>query len=386
MSKAKKIVLKDGTVRYRIVTDAGRDPVTGKRRQITQTFDRKKDAGAELARISHQRATGTYVAPSKLTVAQMIDGYLTSATFEREAATKRNYECALVVPRERLGDRLAQSVTREDIEALRDFMLSEGRKRGDKRGPGLSSRSVRNTLGRLSAAFEQAVDDGKITRNPCHRVRLPKLVTGEKNTWSEDEARQFLAAASRDRLHVAWRLALYGARREEICGARWADFDLAARTWTVSMVRVLVGTEIHEKEPKTPRSARTLPLDDDLVAALTALRKRQAAEALAAGPAYSASGYVIADELGEPVRPDWLSFEFGRVVRRAGARRLTIHECRHTAISLMEKAGVPISIISAWAGHGTPEFTYRVYSHARQDDLVAGRDTLGRIYGAGEAM
>jgi integrase len=385
VSKPKKIVLKDGTVRYRIVTDAGRDPVTRKRRQLTQTFDKKKDADAELARISHQRATGTYVAPSKLTVAQMIDGYLASAAFEREAATKRNYECALVVPRERLGDRLAQSVTREDIEALRDFMLSEGRKRGDKRGPGLSSRSVRNTIGRLSAAFEQAVDDGKLTKNPCNRVRLPKLVKKEKNTWSGDEARQFLAVASRNRLHVAWRLALYGARREEICGARWEDIDLAARTWTISVVRVLVGTEIIEKEPKTPRSARTLPLDDGLVAALTALRTRQKAEALAAGPAYSASGYVVVDELGAPIRPDWLSFEFGRVVRRAGVRRITIHECRHTAISLMEKAGVPPSIISAWAGHGSPAFTYREYVHAG-DDLTAGRDALSGIYSAGEAM
>jgi len=33
-------------------------------------------------------------------------------------------------------------------------------------------------------------------------------------------ARQFLAEASADRLHVAWRMALYGMRREEVCGLR----------------------------------------------------------------------------------------------------------------------------------------------------------------------
>jgi hypothetical protein len=41
-----------------------------------------------------------------------------------------------------------------------------------------------------------------------------------------------------------------------------------------------------------------LPLDDDLVSALTALRRRQAAERLAAGEAYIDSGYVLTDELG----------------------------------------------------------------------------------------
>ena len=56
---------------------------------------------------------------------------------------------------------------------------------------------------------------------------------------------------------------------------------------TVNIVRVVVDGKVVVKEaPKSERSARTLPLDDALVAALTALHKRQAAEKLAAGPAY----------------------------------------------------------------------------------------------------
>jgi integrase len=46
----------------------------------------------------------------------------------------------------------------------------------------------------------------------------------------------------------------------------------------------------------------------------------------------------------------------------------------------MEQAGVPISVVSRWAGHATPEFTYRVYVHATDDDLAAGRDALSRVY------
>jgi integrase len=146
--------------------------------------------------------------------------------------------------------------------------------------------SVRLTLSRLSAAFNQALDDGKVTRNPCARVRLPKMAASKKSSWSKDEARQFLTEAAGDRLHAAWLMALYGGRREEICGARWEqDIDLQARTWTVSDVRVLVDSKVIVKDaPKSERGARTLPLPEDLAAALTALHKRQAAEKLAAGP------------------------------------------------------------------------------------------------------
>ncbi|HWG60271.1 MAG TPA: site-specific integrase [Streptosporangiaceae bacterium] len=386
MSKPKKVTLASGGVRWRIVVDAGRDAATGKRRQLTRTYDRKKDADAELARVQHERNRGIYVMPSTLTLDAMLDGFLKSACFEREEATRSNYVHALRPARERLGGRLVQSIEREDIEALRDFMLTAGRKRGGTPGTGLGARSVRLTLSRLSAAFEAAVDDGKVIRNPCRKVRLPKMARKGKVTWSEDEVGAFLASAAADRLHAAWRMALYGLRREEICGLRWSGIDLQARTLTIATVRVMVDGRVVTKDaPKSERSARTLPLDDDLAAALTALRKAQAAEKLAAGPAYGPGEYVACDEAGEAVSPEWLSDEFERLVKGAGVPRLTLHGCRHTGLSLMEKNGVPISVISLWAGHASPEFTYRVYVHANAGDLTAARDALSRLYKVSEA-
>jgi integrase len=244
---------------------------------------------------------------------------------------------------------------------------------------------VRLTISRLSAAFNQALDDGKVTRNPCARVRLPRMAASTRTSWSEDEARQFLAVAAGDRLHAAWLMALYGGRREEICGARWdRDIDLEAGTWTVSVVRVVVDGKVIVKDaPKSERGARTLPLPGDLAAALTALHRRQAGEKLAAGPAYRDSGYVVVDEVGEPVSPEWFSDQFGRVAARAGVRRITLHETRHTASSLMEKAGVPDSIRGAWCGH-TPEVNRSTYVHALPGDLAVARDALAGIYGGAE--
>jgi len=58
------------------------------------------------------------------------------------------------------------------------------------------------------------------------------------------------------------------------------------------------------------------------VAALKALKARQAAERLAAGEAYERTGYVAADELGRPVHPEWYTGEFHRVSDRANVRRI----------------------------------------------------------------
>jgi integrase len=384
-----KITLKDGAIRYRLVVDIGRDE-NGKRKQLTRTFDTQREAREELSRVRHETNLGTYVKPSKETVNRYLDGYLKGATRGRRASTKRNYQDALRPVRERLGTRPLQSITKADIEDLMDWMLTAGRKRGGKPGTGLSGRSARLTLGRLTAALEMAVLEGKLVRNVAKLVTPADHTPKERETWNKAEVRKFLTKASRDRLRAAWRLSLYGLRRGEVLGLRWSDIDLKAKTLTVNQSRVLVEYKVRIEEPKSRNGKRTLPLDDELVQALTALRKRQMEESAAAGTAYqsglavldwySGGEYVVTDEVGTPVHPEWYSDEFGRLLKRAGLRRITLHDSRHTTLTLMEHACVPISIISKWAGHYDSAFTQKTYVHASDDDLKQGRQALARIH------
>jgi integrase len=384
-----KVVLKDGKTRYRLVVDAGRDE-NGKRKQVTRTFDTHREAREELSRVRHETNLGSYVRPSKETMNAYLDGYLKGATRGRRASTKRNYEDAFRPVRERLGTRPLQSIAKADVEDLIDWMLTSGRRRGGKPGTGLSGRTARLTLGRLTAALETAVLEGKLVRNVARLVTPPEHVQRERETWSQAEVRKFIAKASKDRLHAAWRLSLYGLRRGEVLGLRWSDIDLRARTLTVRQARVLVEYRVLIEEPKSRNGRRTLPLDDELVAALTALRKVQARESEDAGTLYRAGlsaldwyqggEYVITDELGMPVHPEWYSDEFGRLLRRAGLRRITLHDSRHTTLTLMEHAGVPISIISKWAGHYDSAFTQKTYVHASDEDLQRGRTALAKIH------
>jgi integrase len=386
----RKIELKDGTVRYRLVVDIGCDE-NGKRQQITRTFDKFKEARTELSTIRHEMSQGTYVKPSEITLDEYLDEYLTGATRGRRESTKACYRYAFLPVRDRLGQRKLQSITKADIEALVDWMLASGRRRAGQPGTALGPRSVRMTLGRLKAAFQMAVDEGMLVRNVVRLVEPPDYQPQERGTWSETEVRTFLRAASKDRLHAAWRLSLYGLRRGEVLGLRWSDIDLKAKTLTVSQSRGLVDCKVRVEPPKTRNGKRSLPLDDAAVSALKRLRKQQASESETAGPAYRAGlneldwytpgdEYIVTDELGLPLYPEFYSDEFARLIRRAGLPKIGLHDSRHTTLSLMEKAGVPISIVSKWAGHYDSAFTMKTYVHASEDDLERGRQALAKIH------
>src|SRR5262249_33966509 len=160
----RKITLADGAVRYRLVVDIGRDE-KGRRKQLTRTFDRLKDARAELSRIRHQTPEGTYVQPSKITVSQYLDEYLVGATRNRRASTKANYRDALKPVQARLGDQPLQSITKADIEQLVDWMLTAGRKRSGKPGTGLGAPARRLPRGMHQATVRRGVRGGERVRH-----------------------------------------------------------------------------------------------------------------------------------------------------------------------------------------------------------------------------
>jgi integrase len=261
-----------GGPRWRFTLNLGPDPVTGNRRQRVYTYDDPKEAERERDRMCGQLVEGRYTDRNNKTVNDGCDAYLASACYGLAEATKVSYAKALLPVRDRLGRRKLQSITKADIEALRDWMETEGRRRGGTPGTELGPRSVVLTLGRLKAALTMAVQEGWLARSPAEHVRMPRAAKAERPTWSMDELRAFAKVAAEDRLAACWRLSVLGMRRGEVVGLRWSDVDLSARTVTIGHARVLVDGKVDEKGPKSERGFRTLPLpDEDTAAALTAL-------------------------------------------------------------------------------------------------------------------
>lgn len=368
------------TIRYRFKVDVGQDPATGKRKQHTETHDRRKDAQAALAKILHEVNRRTFTVPAKTTVAENLTEWLRSATRGREAATARNYEDALRPVIERYGAKPLQKLTTTDVENLVDWMLTCGRKRGGTPGTGLSPRTVQLTLSRLRSALTDAVHRHVVEWNVAAPVKCPTQVKTQREPWTEPEVRAFLSSLIGQRLHAVMLLALLGLRPAEVCGLRWPDIDLDAGTLNVVTTRTLVmtdqGMQVVEKAPKTKSGRRSLPLPQQVIAALRAFKAVQAAEQLAAGPAYVPSGYVLVNELGAPWKTDQLRRAAHRLMAEAGTRKVRLYDARHACLTYLATNGVPAAIVSAWAGHSDLSMAQRVYVHPSAKDLEQGRDAL----------
>jgi integrase len=73
---------------------------------------------------------------------------------------------------------------------------------------------------------------------------------------------------------------------------------------------------------------------------------------------------------GGPVRlGNWRNRFWRSAVAKAGIKQgFTIHDCRHTAISLWIAAGTNIKQVSTYAGHESVAFTLDRYGHLYADD------------------
>lgn len=366
----RKVTLKDGSTRYRVVVDVGTRP-DGRRDQRTSTHRTLKEARVRLSETRVAVGQGTYVRPGRETLDAHLDSWLESKRLDgKRPATLRGYADALRPVRTRFGVKPLQELAADDIDSVKAAMIDGSARRIGVKGKPLSARSVNFMLGTLQQALDQAVKRRKVLVNVA---ALVDRVTGSPRpgaAWTVLESSTFKASASQDRLHAAWLLTCYGLRRVEVLGLRWGrDVDLAGGTVTVRTSRTAVAGKVVEGPPKTARGTRTLPLDPALSAALRAFRTRQSQERLMAGPAYDgSSGLVVVDELGRPPRPEWYSDEFRRLARRAHVPGIRLHDARHTSVTIMRSLGVPDHVVAAWHGHDESVMA-RVYTHTFLDEM-----------------
>lgn len=95
------------------------------------------------------------------------------------------------------------------------------------------------------------------------------------------------------------------------------------------------------------------------MAALSALRQAQADYASANG--IQPRRYVFPGPGGGPLRPDYLTAIFGRLVTAAGLPPVRLHDLRHGAATLMMLEGTELKVIADQLGHSSVVLTADTY-------------------------
>ena len=235
----RKIKLKDGRTRYRIVMDVGVDD-DGNRRQVSSTWDTIEEARDEMARIRVEKKAGSYVHKRDITVATYIELWIENQ-HQVKRKTRLGYANALKPVVEVFGSRPLQQLTKQEVSRLVATMLSTGGRKGEGRSP----RTVELMLTLLRAALSEAVKDKLLANNVAASVKSPKSETPPVGqAWTPEQVRTFLNQMADDRYGAAWRLSLYGLRRGEVLGLMWQDVDLDRGEVEVRQARVVAGGKV----------------------------------------------------------------------------------------------------------------------------------------------
>ncbi|MFI6797603.1 tyrosine-type recombinase/integrase [Streptosporangium canum] len=231
------------------------------------------------------------------------------------------------------------------------------------------------TVTYVHSILEHAVREDDLPRN----VKTPAARPRRFQPFTASETWQFLQAASGDRLHALYELALRtGLRKGELLGLHWQDLDLD--TGTASIHRSLQRTRtqgLTTLHTKTRASERRIALPTECVHSLKTHRERQQEERRGAGTARSGSGLVFTTPTGGPLDPANLTRRFGRLLHQAGLRRIRFHDLRHSTATLLLEQGVDLVVIKELLGHAHIGVTAGVYAHVRLRLKRQAIDSLG---------
>jgi integrase len=275
-----------------------------------------------------------------------------------KASTRASYTTHLrlfLVPH--LGHLRLEELRGEDIEAAYRS-IRQSRRVGPAR--------IQRVHATLRKALNDAVRRYKyVDFNPAQLVELESVPAPKAKYWNSKQAGAFLGAIVDERLYALFYLVVTrGLRRGEIVALRWADLDLDDGLLEVCRSTVQIGYATEDGTPKSDASNRLIALDEDNVGALKAHRARQQRERLALGAAYQDHGLVFAPADGMPLHPAHVSYLLDVLIKRAGCvPRITFHQLRHTAASLMLEAGADLKYVQHVLGHSSITITSKIYTH-----------------------
>jgi integrase len=348
--------------------DAGRDP-NGKRKiQYVSFKGTRREAQAKLTELLAAVGKGSFVEPSKITVADFVRARVDQweAAGDISARTAQRYRQLVdnqIVPH--LGNRAVQKLRPLDIEDWHTTLRNGGRVGGQG---GLAARTVGHAHRVLGKALRDAARYGLVNRNVVSEQSAPKVADEEMVIVQDvpglvDKLRGW-------RFGILAMMSLFsGARLGEVLALRWNRVDLNSKVLKVR--EALEQTKAHGtrfKPPKSKAGRRDITLPDILVDALREHRRNQLELRMQIGAGRLADDALLfADLDGKPLSPNAVSAAWADFYPD-----VTFHALRHTHASQLIDAGVDIVTISKRLGHAKPDITLRVYAHLfHKDDSKA---------------
>ena len=189
----------------------------------------------------------------------------------------------------------------------------------------------------IHQALKYALKTDLVAQNVAMKVDRPKKNDFQPVFLDAAELQKLFTVIKGTKLELPVLVAaFYGLRRGEVIGLKWdaIDFERGAITIkrTVTSIQVDGRERIIEQESaKTKSSMRTLPLVGSFREYFLQVKEAQELNKKVCGNCYNYEydGYVFVDELGERMKPEYLTSQFPAFIQRHGLRKMRFHDLRH---------------------------------------------------------
>ena len=251
---------------WAFVVEAGKHPVTGKRRQKWRSgFATKAEAEAELAKTLAAMGHGKKIfEPTNETVASYFESWLQQKKQYVRPGTYHMYEWVVnyhLVPR--LGNVKISGLTPQHLISTYNDIQQDG----------LSPQTAKHVHKILNDGLETALKWGVIETNVAKLVRTPKVPKKEMRVWDETQLAQFFQEFTNERYHTFFLVAATtGMRRGEVLGLKWEDIDFEKKKLSVRRAYVRGYKGYMFQEPKTSAVCRIRPLQPEIAPGMYARR------------------------------------------------------------------------------------------------------------------
>ena len=306
-----------------------------------------------------------------LTVLELVQKYVKQKRGVKHN-TQANYQFVInVIKKESFGAKRIDSIKLSDAKAWLIKLQDDGR--------GYSS--IHSIRGVVRPAFQMAVDDDLIRKNPfafqLATVVVNDSVTREALTRKQEKA--FLEFVKNDKHFSRYYDGIYilfhtGLRISEFVGLTLSDIEFDEQR--IKVDHQLQRTRNMKYEivtPKTDSGVRYIPMNEDVEDCFRRIienRKRLKIEPMVDGY----SGFLFLDKNNMPmVAMHWEKY-FQHIVEKYNATykmqmpKVTPHVCRHTFCSSMAKSGMNPKTLQYIMGHSDIGVTLNTYTHLQFED------------------
>ena len=366
----------DGKYQYKYHIDGKPHFVYSWRLEPTDKLPKGKKPCLSLRELEKQVNTDldilVNIVDGQMTVCELVDRYLKTKTGVRQSTRQGYVTVQGVLTKEPFGKKTIRSVKTSDAKMFLIKLQQED---------GKSYSSIHTIRGVLRPAFQMAVDDDILVKNPFGFQLAGVLVNDAvtREVIYKDQMRKFLKFVHDDVAYCKYYEVVYilfhtGMRISEFCGLTLKDIDLEKMTVNIdhqlqrtSDMRYIIETT------KTDAGTRVLPITEDVAEMFQAIiEDRNASKVEKDIDGYS--GFLFYDDNGMPLVAMHWQHRFNHMVGRYNdiyrvqMPNITPHVCRHTYCSNMAKSGMNPKTLQYLMGHSDISVTMNVYTHIGFDD------------------